>query len=323
MRSVVVLLLSLLLLPPAHARGEQSGGVRSAIFFYPWYGNPRVDGAYQHWQQRGRVASGFYPARGLYSSSDPLVLRSQMAEIATAGIDQVVVSWWGRGSPEDARLPEVVRAARRAGLEVAVHLEPYPGRSPSVAARDVASLARLGVRDFYVYGAHDAPAAAWAAATSPLEGVRVFVQTHLVGFAAAGGFDGIYTYDILVHGGDKFARLCAQARAKALLCAPSVGPGYDARRAVGDTRVKPRRNGRTYDAMWTAAIRASADIVTITSYNEWHEGTQIEPARPHRTLRGEVYAGYDGAWRLRGKRAQRAYLARTALWTARFASLRR
>ena len=30
--------------------------------------------------------------------------------------------------------------------------------------------------------------------------------------------------------------------------------------------------------MWKAAIRAGADRVTITSYNEWHEGTQIEPA---------------------------------------------
>ena len=290
-----------------------------SIFFYPWYGTPEVDGAYQHWQQRGRVASSFYPARGLYSSSDPLVLRSQMTEIAAAGVDQVVVSWWGIGSPEDARLAAVVGAARRARLDVAVHLEPYPGRSPTAAARDIVTLARHGIRDFYVYGAHEAPAAAWAAATATLGGVRVFVQTHLVGFAAAAGFDGIYTYDVLVHGGDKFARLCAQARAKGLLCAPSVGPGYDARRAVGDPRVKRRRNGRTYDAMWSAAIRAGADIVTITSYNEWHEGTQIEPARPRRSANGERYAGYDGAWSLRGMAAERAYLARTAFWTARLA----
>ena len=35
--------------------------------------------------------------------------------------------------------------------------------------------------------------------------------------------------------------------------------------------------------MWRAAIAARADRVTITSYNEWHEGTQIEPAaRPRR-----------------------------------------
>lgn len=30
--------------------------------------------------------------------------------------------------------------------------------------------------------------------------------------------------------------------------------------------------------MWRAAIDAKPDIVSITSFNEWGEGTQIEPA---------------------------------------------
>ena len=111
-----------------------------------------------------------------------------------------------------------------------------------------------------------------------------------------------------------FPRLCGQARRLGLLCAPSVGPGYDARRATGDTRVRSRRNGATYDSMWRGAVRSRADLVTITSYNEWHEGTQIEPARPGR--RG--YQCYDGAWGLRGHAAETAYLDRTAYWVRRF-----
>ena len=35
---------------------------------------------------------------------------------------------------------------------------------------------------------------------------------------------------------------------------------------------------RYYDNEWKAAIAAHARWVGITSFNEWHEGTQIEPA---------------------------------------------
>ena len=111
----------------------------------------------------------------------------------------------------------------------------------------------------------------------------------------------------------------SEAHAKHLLCAPSVGPGYDARRGSGDPRVKPRRRGLTYDHMWQSAIASGADDVTITSFNEWHEGTQIEPAQP--TRRGTYrYLSYDGAWGLYGVQAEFAYLNRTRYWSDVFHS---
>ena len=66
---------------------------------------------------------------------------------------------------------------------------------------------------------------------------------------------------------------------------PSVGPGYV------DTSVRPwngqatrrRRGGQYYEAMWEAALSSNGNKeppvgVSVTSFNEWHEGTQIEPA---------------------------------------------
>lgn len=292
--------------------------VRSAIFYYPWYGNPSVDGAYEHWQQNGgrppqRIASAYFPARGVYSSSDRAVVGAQMREIAATGVDQVVVSWWGRGSVEDARLGLTLAAARAAGLSVAAHVEPYPGRSAASVEADAAYFKPLGITDVYVYRTDDIPAADWAPVNDRLVApVRMFAQTGRVGQAAAGHFDGVYTYDILVWTGGTFRRICTQAHAAGLLCAPSVGPGYDARRAAGDTRLKPRRAGATYDAMWQAALGSGGDFVTITSYNEWHEGTQIEPARAR-----TGYRSYDGAWGKRGKSAEAAYVDRTADWLRR------
>ena len=313
MRRLWTALLVLLALPAPAAAAKP---IRSAIFFYPWYSNPAHDGGWAHWQEGQHsppfdIGSVFYPLRGSYSSDDGRVLAAQMADIRSAGVSEVVSSWWGRGSVEDTRLPRVQRAARRVGLVTAVQLEPYPGRNAQSVADDLAYLRSLGIHDAYVYEAGDIDAANWRALNLSVSGPRVFAQTGRVGFAAAAGFAGFYTYDVLVYGGDKFERLCTEARTLGLLCAPSVGPGYDAEAATGDPRVKTRGDGATYDSMWRAALNADADLVTITSYNEWGEGTQIEPAK----ARGR-YDSYEGAYGLHGRAAQRAYIRETARWTA-------
>ncbi len=43
---------------------------------------------------------------------------------------------------------------------------------------------------------------------------------------------------------------------------------------------------------WKAAVASDARVVTVTSYNEWGEGTQIEPATPFTTDRGALLRGY-------------------------------
>ena len=314
-------LVALLALTPALASANVdrgASGVSTAIFYYPWYGTPSHDGAFQHWQQNGArppglIASAFFPARGVYSSTDRVVVSAQMREIAATGVDQVVVSWWGRGSAEDERLGLTAAAARAAGLSVAAHVEPYAARSAHTVELDIRYLRRRGISDVYVYRPDDVPTEDWAALNDLVSApVRVFAQTSRVGLAVAGHFDGVYTYDIVGLGGRSFRRICGQAHAAGLLCGPSVGPGYDARRASADLRVKPRRFGATYDAMWRAALASEADLVTITSYNEWHEGTQIEPARFQRG-----YRSYDGAWGRHGMQAETAYVDRTADWVRR------
>jgi len=307
-----------LALPAAAGPGKVDAGAgRVAIFYYPWYSTPVRDGRWAHWyvEHDGApvLSTPYFPSRGLYSSSNAKIVAAQMREIAAAGVDTVVVSWWGFGSPENDRLELVTQAAQQQGLTVAVHVEPYHARTPARAAEDIARLqAERGFTDFYLYDADREPAAAWVAALEPLAGVRIFGHTTLVGRAKASGFDGLYTYDVVTWNGSLFRRLCSQARAAGLLCAPSVGPGYDARLSTRDEAVRPRLHGVTYDRMWKTAIRAGADLVTITSYNEWQEGTQIEPAR--------LQVGrpsYEGAWGKNGVAAQRGYLAATSGWVVR------
>jgi glycoprotein endo-alpha-1,2-mannosidase len=281
-----------------------------AVFYY---------GDWQHWDQHGTqpprdLGATYYPVRGAYSSTDASVVDGQLREIASSGVTTLVLSWWGRGSLEDGRLPAMRAATLRHGLGLAVHLEPYEGRSAETVAADLEYLRGFGVRDVYVYDSTALQDEEWLSLNAQAGRMRLFANTRLPGKAKAGGFAGLYTYDVLLYDGRLFPRMCNQARRLGLLCAPSVGPGYDARNATADTRVRSRQRGETYDAMWRGAIRAHPDGVTITSYNEWHEGTQIEPARPA----GSRYQTYDGAWGLSGPAAQNAYMERTAYWATRY-----
>jgi len=58
----------------------------------------------------------------------------------------------------------------------------------------------------------------------------------------------------------------------------TVIPGYD------DTKIRhpglkaDRLDGEVYRVLWEEAIKAKPDWVLITSWNEWHEGSEIEPS---------------------------------------------
>ena len=234
-----------------------------------------------------------------------------MREIASLGVQTVIVSWWGPGSVEAARLPLVERFARAAGLRVALHVEPFAGRTPASLVPQLRSFASAGITDVYVYDSTMSPDSEWKAANKQLPGLRLFANTNLPGQGRGGRLRrplhlrrphlrrDVVPPDVRLR--PHAQPRCARPRS-ARASTPSARPG--------DTRIQGRANGKTYDRMWRGAIRAAADIVTITSYNEWHEGTQIEPA----SAVGAPYASYDGAYGLTGRAAQRAYLDRTAAW---------
>ncbi|MDJ0269144.1 MAG: hypothetical protein NXY59_01085 [Aigarchaeota archaeon] len=79
-------------------------------FFYPWYGA----GEYRHWREAGHTPPAtwasnylpdidpatFNPARELYDSRDYEVFKWQVVAMKRAGIQFVIVSWWGIGEYE-------------------------------------------------------------------------------------------------------------------------------------------------------------------------------------------------------------------------------
>ena len=270
-----------------------------AIFYYAWYGTPSLGrrvgalGPGRERSRRRRSARTSTPPAGRTRPGRPSVVRAQMREIAATGVDTVIVSWWGPGSVEDARLPSVVaaRPVRRACMSRSTS-SPGPAGRPQASPTRSAASPRSASATRTSTTRRASPDEDWRSALAGLTGVRVFANTPLAGKALKGGFQGIYTYDVLVYDGSSFgADVRERTAGRASSARRRSARASTRRRATGDPRVRDRNDGRWYDHMWQAAVRASPDLVTITSYNEWHEGTQIEPARAvERALRSATTA---------------------------------
>lgn len=298
------------------------------------------------------VHSPFYPLRGPYSSTDPALLDEHFAEIASLDPEVVaVLSWWGRGDLDgtsdtqgvqtDDRVGAALAAAARHGVRVAFHLEPYPGRSPSSVAEDVrylhqqhnhsTALLREPGRGlvFFVYDSYHQGPREWAPVLSALRGtahdgvfVGLWLDRHHGRDLAQGGFDAAYTYfaaDGFSFGSSSrhWPNLCREATELGLACVLSVGPGYadDRIRPWNKHNGRPRRGGRYYDESFQKALAARPTAVSVTSYNEWGEGTQIEPAVARTDARGP-YLDY-------GQGGPYLYINKTKMWFARFHDQRR
>lgn len=253
-----------------------------------------------------------------------------------------------QGVSTDAALPRLLEAADAEGVKVAIHLEPYVGRNATTVREDLAHLAarcgaapallRLGGRPlFFVYDSYHIQPADWAELLSP-GGARTVRGTPLDGVFVGlwlrsgdgdrrllpSGFDGFYTYfasEAVSYGAQRanWPAMAAWARKHGKLFFPSVGPGYN------DEKIRPwnaaatrgREGGALYRTAWRAALDVAPDGVTITSYNEWGEGTQIEPALSEPPPSDAWYQSY-------GDRPEDAqlYLDITASCTKQFAAQR-
>ena len=61
----------------------------------------------------------------------------------------------------------------------------------------------------------------------------------------------------------------------------TVVPGFNNTAVQTESYVIDRRDGNYYSLYWLIAKACSPDGYAITSFNEWHEGTEIEPSREY------------------------------------------
>jgi len=115
-----------------------------------------------------------------------------------------------------------------------------------------------------------------------------FLQEH---FQAVTAYNLYHRPDFLRRVEIQYAATDRVARAHGLRMIPSVMPGYDDTRLRGAGRpVLARRGGEFYADYWRIAarfVRPDQPFLLVTTFNEWHEGTEMEPSKEY----GDFYLG--------------------------------
>lgn len=249
----------------------------------------------------GELASHYHPLGGAYDSGDPDLIERQTLLMKIAGFDGMLVDWYGDRDrydylPNHRVAERLFKAAQRTGLSFALVYEDQTvpnlvsgGVFPKERAVEEgkALLARARDRWFgsptyqkihgkpllMVFGPQHYREADWSTILPP--NVAFYTLHRRRGSVAVGAFDWP------LPGADWQAKRDAVAKENERLI-PVAFPRFDdfyreAGVSAGYGKI-PDADGRTYSTTLADAIGRGAPIVQVATWNDWGEGTQIEPS---------------------------------------------
>lgn len=262
-------------------------------FYYGWYDD-------QTW------TSGLSPDMPLqtYRSTDPAAVARHVSQAKSAGIEALVMSWYGPRIEFNQTEPNFIMLldeSRRQGITAAVDFEThspfYPDRAAVVAglkyllnthAKHPAYFKFNGKPVIFFWQQNRFTVDEW-------ESIRQEVDPNHTSLWIAEGttlsylfhFNGHHLYNVawandvaaelnrwrnLVRWFDWFYGL-------ERLWVATTMPGFDERHLDRrDNNYRPRGTGEFYKESWAGAMATEPDMLIITSFNEWIEDSQIEPS---------------------------------------------
>jgi hypothetical protein len=273
---------------------------------------------------------------------EPNVVEQHLCWAAEANFG-LIASWWGKGDPTDTQLELLLARAEAYGVPVTAYIEQIRSRSREDALEQVRYLlGRYGshpawlkvagrpVIFVYMRAIWDIYPSNWqwviqeARRTHPAVfiGDRVSMEpSHIAAKAPLlNVFDAVHVYNVADSiAGKSPAQVATWADATYAAWASSMGPrakivtvipGFDDRKVLpvrpGPRPVTERHGGAMYRTLWEAAIRVQSDWVLITSKNEFHEGSGIEPTLEHGDRELRATAEFVERFKRRPSRAARA-----------------
>jgi hypothetical protein len=306
---------------PKPSAAASSNGRPVLAFYYPWY-------SVSTWNP---AQMSDLPTIK-YNSSDDATIARQLNWAITAGLTGFISSWWGPGDQTDTNFAKLLAHAASTQASTGYHFDStiyFESDAPSESSigqmetnlRYVINKYSNNANFFHWQGkpviffwdplGHGRTLATWATIRNQVdpnhqtiwsaEGVdltllNVFDGIHLF----SGAYWGLQQGDITAVDQGFRAKIDAynQAHNTQKIWAAGIIPGYNDTRVPGrtGTYIVARNNGATYSASWEGAIASNPDLITITSFNEWFEGSMIEPSVTYGTLYLNLTQQFTHQW---------------------------
>jgi hypothetical protein len=253
---------------------------------------------------------------GPYRSAERSTIERHVGQARSAGIDVFALNWWGPGNPTDDNLKTLLSVAGNSGFGVTID---FDLNSPVIANPGDAANALKYATQYYgspawfryqgkpvvmFYGNRRYDVGTWSSIRSQVDPGH---QAIWIGegdlFGCLSVFDGIHPYSIS-WSPDPAGQLASYAgRTRAMgadkLWVATVMPGYDDTRLGrgGAAYARDRQGGALYRGMWEGAIATKPAMISITSFNEWPEGSQIEPSARYGDLYLQITKQYSDRYK--------------------------
>lgn len=240
-----------------------------AAFYYPWF--PEA------WKQSGIFPyTNYTPQLSYYSSIDPNILKQHLAMMQYANIQVGIASWWGQGTQTDSKVAGLLNAASGTDFRWALYYENESLGDPSV---------------------------------TQIHSDLVYIRNHYGGNPSFLRVNGKFVVFVYADGNDScgMARRWKAANTVGAYVVLKVFPGYESCASQPNSwhQYSPavaadQQGSLSYSlspgfwlkgqsvrlprdvASWTQNVKdmvaSNAKWQLITTFNEWGEGTAVEPA---------------------------------------------
>ncbi len=301
---IVFILITIIIFPiKTHAQSGvfQPTSPYYATFYYQWYTTPVSDSSWGYWADHGNSPPNtwfskylpdprpaeFNPSAELYSSNDYTNFRWQVGKMKEARLEVAIASWFGSQTREDTSFRNIITSFMGRtdnpypNLRWALYYEDEGFADPSVStlvtdlnyiknsyASSPYFLKVNGKPVIFVYaGANDTPG------TMPSRWKDANLQSGNFFYIVLKVFSG---YAIDPNQPDSWHQYAPAARSGTYApYSAFVSPGFYLDDGVSAERLS--RNPVEFENAVKAMVSSSVDWKLVETWNEWGEGTSVEP----------------------------------------------